>query len=55
MSYLTVAPFSLGSLGYSPLQIGLLFIPLAIFFGLGGAVGGMLGKKISDNNVLRFC
>jgi len=54
MSYLTVAPFSRASLGYSPLQIGLHFILPAMFFGLGGAVGGILGKKISDNNVLRL-
>lgn len=54
MAYLTIVPFSLSTLGYSPSVIGLHFIPLAMIFGLGGAVSGLLGKKFSDAHVLRI-
>ncbi len=53
MSYLTIAPFSLAALGYSPLQIGLHFLPLAAMFGLGGAVGKWVGRTVSEVNLLR--
>ena len=54
MSYLTIAPFSLSALGYSPLQIGVHFIPLAMLFGLGGAAGKIAGGRLSEVGLLRL-
>ncbi len=54
MSYLTIAPFSLAKLGYSPLEIGIHFIPLAMLFGLGGAAHKVVGARVSEANLLRF-
>ncbi|WP_319773593.1 multidrug effflux MFS transporter [Breoghania sp.] len=54
MSYLTIAPFSLAKLGYSPLEIGIHFIPLAMLFGLGGAVHKIAGARLSEVNLLRL-
>ena len=53
MSYLTIAPFSLSALGYSPLEIGVHFIPLAMLFGLGGAMGKVFGGRLSEIALLR--
>ena len=54
MSYLTIAPFALAELSYSPVQIGMHFIPLAMLFGIGGAAGKIASGKLSEKLVLQL-
>ncbi|KIP88020.1 MULTISPECIES: Bcr/CflA family efflux MFS transporter [Pseudomonas] len=54
MAYLTLCPFLFAGLGYSPVQIGLTFIPIAGAFGGGGALAKVLCRKYSELHVTRL-